>query len=194
MCQKMNSSTDDEIAEIERSARCELMSHQTNNSNSSLNNTAASGNRVASMGSVDTYNSDDFVEGDLLVNFPSRGASTSSQVMGGYDGGTWSSYGKAKQRNSVSLNPMDMRAALAGLSDLVDSDDDDDKTVKKEKAPSPPQVSNPKASGGPDHRPLVGGFAAAAYEASRVDYYKKQGKDVRGHQAPKARPQYPRYP
>ena len=51
-------------------------------------------------------------------------------------------------------------------------------------APQPQQpagLKNPHGSGGPEHRPLVGGFAAAAYEAARVDYYKKLGKDVRGH-------------
>ena len=30
-------------------------------------------------------------------------------------------------------------------------------------------------SGSAEHRPLVGGFSAAAYESSRLDFYKKQG-------------------
>eukprot|EP01082_Thalassiosira_pseudonana_P000602 g1422.t1 g1422 contig10:2057992-2058512(+) len=57
------------------------------------------------------------------------------------------------------------------------------------------KTPNPKASGGPDHRPLVGGFSAAAYEAARVDHYKKQGKEVRGHQErPMGYNNFPRYP
>jgi len=144
------------------------------------------------MGSVETFNSKDYAKGDLLLGFPSPGATTSSQTTGGKNVIAVSSLpasGKAKQRNSVSLNPMAMRSALAGLSDLDDSDDD-------EKAPPHPPVLNPKASGGPEHRPLVGGFAAAAYEAARVDHYKKQGMEVRGHNAPKPRSRnnYPRYP
>ena len=97
---------------------------------------------------------------------------------------------KAKQRNSVSLNPM-APSALAGLQDLVDSDSDDEDTSP---AQPEPHIPNLKASGGPDHRPLVGGFAAAAYEAARVDFYKKKGVEVKGHR-PKRRPQsYRQYP
>eukprot|EP00986_Skeletonema_menzelii_P014285 scaffold9249_cov151-Skeletonema_menzelii.AAC.9 len=96
---------------------------------------------------------------------------------------------KAKQRNSVSLNAMPNNA-LAGLQDLVDSESDDEELPS---APAP-HVPNLKASGGPEHRPLVGGFAAAAYEAARVDYYKKRGMNVNGHQPPRPPRSYPRYP
>ncbi|KAL9181428.1 hypothetical protein ACHAXT_010233 [Thalassiosira profunda] len=127
---------------------------------------------------------------------PSAAPTAKTSVGEGDDGHETSlpSVGKAKQRNS--LNPLAMRGALAGLADLDDSEGEDGKQPQhKPKAPSPPQATNPKASGGPEHRPLVGGFAAAAYEAARVDYYKKRGKEVRGHQAPNPRPDnYPRYP
>jgi hypothetical protein len=109
------------------------------------------------------------------------------------------SAGKARQRNSISLNVAGT-GLLAGLS-VYDSDDDDDNTdgVKNaSSAPIPAVVSNPKASGGPQHRPLVGGFAAAAYEAARVDYYKKQGMEVTGHDnvqiKPRSRGGLPKYP
>jgi len=46
---------------------------------------------------------------------------------------------------------------------------------------SQPSKTNPNSTGGPEHRPLVGGFAAAAYEAARLDHYKKRGKLVNGH-------------
>ena len=97
---------------------------------------------------------------------------------------------KAKQRNSVSLNAMMPNNALAELQDLVDSDSDD------EEPPSvpAPHVPNLKASGGPEHRPLVGGFAAAAYEAARVDYYKQRGMNVNGHHPSRPPRSYPRYP
>lgn len=187
----MVSAVEDEIAEIERG---EFMIPPGHNS---FDHNATPGNRPSSMGSVDTFNSKDYEKGDLLVSFPSQGAS--SQIAGGKNvqnvdiGSSSSSSGKAKQRNSVSLNPMAMRSALAGLSDMEDSDDEGGMPKKKVQAPPPPQ--NPKASGGPDHRPLVGGFAAAAYEAARVDYYKKQGTDCRGHQPkPRSHQHYPRYP
>jgi len=97
---------------------------------------------------------------------------------------------KAKQRNSISLNTMMPNNALAELQDLVDSDSDEE-----EPSPAPaPHVPNLKACGGPEHRPLVGGFAAAAYEAARVDYYKKRGMNVRGHQPPRPPRSAPRYP
>jgi hypothetical protein len=91
-----------------------------------------------------------------------------------------SAVAKAKQRNSKSFNPL-MPNALAGLKDLVDSDSDSEEPSSAQ--PAPPHAPNLQASGGPDHRPLVGGFAAAAYEAARVDYYKKKGMTVKGHRS-----------
>ncbi len=98
---------------------------------------------------------------------------------------------KTMQRNSISLNGSMMPSnTLAELQDLAGSDNDDEEPPF---IPAP-HVPNLKASGGPQHRPLVGGFAAAAYEAARVDYYKKRGVSVRGHQPSKPRRSAPRYP
>lgn len=67
-----------------------------------------------------------------------------------------------ERRNSVMMTP----AGMLGEVDFDDSDDD---------SSSPPNGASPV--GGADnqnHRPLVGGFAAAAYEAARADHLKRQ--------------------
>lgn len=64
------------------------------------------------------------------------------------------------RRNSVVMQPV----ALGGLAGLDDSDygssDDDDAVSPGNSAPEVP-----------NHRPMVGGFAAAAYEAARAHHY-----------------------
>jgi hypothetical protein len=71
----------------------------------------------------------------------------------------------APRRSSVYMSPVGM----GGLLDVdFDSEDDDNSS-------GPPKGAPP--SGGninQNHRPMVGGFAAAAYEAARADHYKKQ--------------------
>ena len=139
--------------------------------------------QLESISSTDSFNSIDYKLGDLLVSFPNQtiaSATTSSQKVGvdarsGAASSSMPPWGEAKQRNSVSLNPMAVRKALAGLIDW------NAKPVKEEsKVPK-----NPNACGGPDNRPLVGGFAAAAYEAAQVDFYKKRRiEHVRGHRQP----------
>jgi hypothetical protein len=131
-----------------------------------------------------------------MLNFPG-----SSAIMGFEDDFDFdvSTSNKAKQRNSICLSNVN----LAGLSDY----DSDNGTLPSKQPPkrSSSKVSNSNASGGPEHRPLVGGFAAAAYEAARVDYYKKKGMKVNGHDSfpsdQKTRPKVmlrsgnlPRYP
>jgi len=97
--------------------------------------------------------------------------------------------GGGPKRNSVMLQPMAGGSLLPDFDD-IDSEEEDNK------APPPPQPqaappaaipggpipgvqsgsgasSAPKA-GDPNHRPLVGGFAAAAYEAARAHHYKAQ--------------------
>jgi hypothetical protein len=176
----------DEIADIEKSACGGFLLPGTNNAPS--NNKSTRSNQVTlPMNRVGTQNSRDHEKGCSLDGFPgqSNGSGISSLSLSG----------KTKQRKSISVNPMAMRGAMADLADLVDSDDEDEKkSPRREKALPPPHVSNPKASGGPEHRPLVGGFAAAAYEAARVDHYKKMGKEVRGHNPPRLASYYPRYP
>uniref|UniRef100_A0A7S2HJI8 Uncharacterized protein n=1 Tax=Helicotheca tamesis TaxID=374047 RepID=A0A7S2HJI8_9STRA len=107
------------------------------------------------------------------------------------------------RRNSVVLNPVAM-GGLAGLidfddSDYEDSDDDGGRPGGPAGGPMPGNSSgfNPAASGGPDHRPMVGGFAAAAYEAAREYHYKNQGRQVRTSQMGSrshGRPNAPSYP
>jgi len=109
------------------------------------------------------------------------------------------SWGEVKQSNSVSLDPMVIRKALAGLIDSNgdddhdhNGDDDDDAKPVKEESKVP---KNPSARGRPEHRPLVGGFTAAAHEAAQVDFYKKRGiEHVRGHCQPSRHFRYLRSP
>jgi hypothetical protein len=63
-------------------------------------------------------------------------------------------------------------AALGGLDDS-DYESDEEETPQQ----APPQPANA------NHRPLVGGFAAAAYEAARADHLARQAK--KKAQAPK---------
>ena len=123
-----------------------------------------------------------------------RGSSMLAQSMG--DSGSSSSVdpgplvvnsqnggGSAAKRQSAVLQPI---AGLSGMLDLDDSDydsADEDKitppTREKEQQKHPQAVTGIPAGsgpGGPNHRPLVGGFAAAAYEAARSDHYKKVAK------------------
>ena len=76
-----------------------------------------------------------------------------------------------------------MRDTLADIADFVDSDsEEEDATSNNKKMKSAMSTrANSENTGGPGHRPLVGGFAAAAYEAARLDHYKKKGKPVNGH-------------
>ncbi|KAL7563414.1 hypothetical protein ACA910_016511 [Epithemia clementina (nom. ined.)] len=68
---------------------------------------------------------------------------------------------------------------MAGGIGLVDFDDSDYESEEEapQQAPAPkPPVNNGAGAGGPNHRPLVGGFAAAAYEAARAQHYAEQQK------------------
>lgn len=169
-------SLDDELAEIEEAASsCLNLTEQSTVTSSSCAATETDGGNTAGL----SHNN----EKEILTNV------SENEDIKLMNGNTAAST-KAKQRNSVSLNSM-MPNALASLQDLVDSESDDE---EPKSAPAP-HVPNLKASGGPEHRPLVGGFAAAAYEAARVDYYKKQGMSVNGHKRPSRPPRsHPRYP
>lgn len=74
------------------------------------------------------------------------------------------------KRQSIVLQPM----ALGGLVDFDDSDYESD----EDQSPPPPLAPTPQkagtGSGGMNHRPLVGGFSAAAYEAARAHHYAAQ--------------------
>jgi hypothetical protein len=65
-------------------------------------------------------------------------------------------------------------AAAPGIG-LVDFDDDDyeseEEVAPKAPAPKVAPANNPGAPGG---RPLVGGFAAAAYEAAKAHHFAQQ--------------------
>ena len=171
----MVASVDDDIAEIERG---EFMSHQDKICNSGKQMTLGLGKKV----DEDKYCSND--------GFVPPSYSTASYQH--YNTHTINSTNNdsrpphiAKQRSSISVNPLSMRDTLADIADLVDSDSEEEEGTttcdNKQMPSSQPSKTNRNSTGGPEHRPLVGGFAAAAYEAARLDHYKKKGKLVNGH-------------
>mmetsp|Transcript_6419 Transcript_6419/g.9452 ORF Transcript_6419/g.9452 Transcript_6419/m.9452 type:complete len:198 (+) Transcript_6419:149-742(+) len=81
--------------------------------------------------------------------------------------------GPAIKRGSVALKPM---SGIGGLVDFDDSDFDDSDEEDALHLPGAPMPGSANAVGGPNHRPLVGGFAAAAYEAARAHHYQNVGK------------------
>jgi len=106
---------------------------------------------------------------ELLVGFPDTASyEPTSSVQPTDRPGRTSQAGGSRVMKRCSLAPAAMRTALVGL----DSDDGDEDGETK------PSNNNPLASGGPGHRPLVGGFAAAAYEAAREAHYRKQNIQV----------------
>ena len=120
---------------------------------------------------------------NLLVDFPERnpvsrgkvdvaaatlGTSDFAPEAGGGGGG-----GGGKKRQSVVLQPM---AGLGAFLDPDDSDFDDSDEEDSGPLPGAPMPGASDAVGGPNHRPLVGGFAAAAYEAARAHYYANKAK------------------
>lgn len=74
----------------------------------------------------------------------------------------------AAKRQSAILQPMagGLGAALGGLDDS-DYESEEEETPQQAPAPAPANAN---------HRPLVGGFAAAAYEAARADHLARQAK------------------
>mmetsp|Transcript_29965 Transcript_29965/g.49461 ORF Transcript_29965/g.49461 Transcript_29965/m.49461 type:complete len:194 (+) Transcript_29965:153-734(+) len=77
------------------------------------------------------------------------------------------------KRGSVALKPL----GLGGLVDFDDSDFDDSDEEDMHDLPGAPMPGSKEMVGGPNHRPLVGGFAAAAYEAARAHHYAQVDKD-----------------
>jgi hypothetical protein len=71
-----------------------------------------------------------------------------------------------------------MFAPAAGGAGPIDlgADFEDDYDSEEEQAQAPPQPKLPAANnpGAPGGRPMVGGFAAAAYEAAKAHHYAQQ--------------------
>ena len=110
--------------------------------------------------------------------------SSLSDVMGFEDDYDSSTSSKICKRNSICLN------GLNTISTASSSDCGAGKNAPKKKTlfrSSSSSISTNSSSRAPDHRPLVGGFAAAAYEAARADFYAKQGIEANGHESSKSR-------
>jgi len=113
--------------------------------------------------------------GSSLFSGPGAGAGEKTQLRAGAPtpkplNGTSQPSGGATRRASNVMMPGALGGGLGfGIdfddSDYEDSDDDD----------GPPPGANPSGkggatAGGPNHRPYVGGFAAAAYEAAKAHH------------------------
>jgi len=173
------SSTLDELEQIERSAR----------GGPSAGSSADKGDRrrgssmFAGSDAVMNYKSSkgESKPSDLLEDFPRR------EIAPKPSGGNSHFYsqpapvkppenkprpiGTAIKRGSVALKPM---SGLGGLVDFDDSDFDD--SDDDEPYGNSGHTPGANAVGGPNHRPLVGGFAAAAYEAARAHHYSNVNK------------------
>jgi len=82
------------------------------------------------------------------------------------------------KRASVVLQPM-----AGGIGFDYESSDEEDNS------PAPVVQPNGTGTGGPNHRPMVGGFAAAAYEAARAHHYAAQQKKKKNKNGDGRRPQ-----
>ena len=114
--------------------------------------------------------------GSSLFSGPGSGAGNSININSksndpkGGDGGTPDPQerppGGVSRRASSVLQP----GALGGIGGLgIDFNDSDYEDSDEEVDDGPGNV-NGQGTGGPNHRPYVGGFAAAAYEAARAHH------------------------
>lgn len=142
------SSTKDELREIEKSAQA--MGREASMQLPGVE--GPSQRTMADSSCTSMYLEDDSYYGDSL-NYSSDMSWKTSEGPGG------------NRRNSAMMTP----AGMLGLDEVDFDDSDDDDGV------SPPNGASPVGgAGNQNHRPLVGGFAAAAYEAARADHVKKQ--------------------
>mmetsp|Transcript_30764 Transcript_30764/g.35082 ORF Transcript_30764/g.35082 Transcript_30764/m.35082 type:complete len:183 (+) Transcript_30764:175-723(+) len=166
------SSTLDELEQIERSARAGPDKEDRRRGSSMFSGPGAVMNYKNSKGGSKKSE-------QLLEDFPRRDPKQS----GGTNNQFFSQPSPAKavenkprpggvaiKRGSVALKPM------SGLGGLVDFDDSDFDDSDEDEAYSNSRTPGKNAVGGPNCRPLVGGFAAAAYEAARAHHYSNMSK------------------
>ncbi len=106
--------------------------------------------------------SEDRRRGSSIFSGAGAGAGESNAQGGAPQGGG------AVRRSSSVLQP----GALGGIGFGIDFDDSDydDSDDEDEPPAAVPSGQAGAPTGGPNHRPYVGGFAAAAYEAARMHH------------------------
>ena len=120
-------------------------------------------------------------DGDLLVDFPEKADSDMDNEMDmddsyAYSGGSstgnskYSSQYTSTKSSSSNSNNKARRGEAARMQELADSQ---------------------SLPGGKDHRPLVGGFAAAAYEAAKAHHYSTRKEPGSTSSIPRDRPPPP---
>lgn len=146
-------STKDELHEMEKSAR--MMSRGVTNNGAP----PTASQRTMDSSCTSMYIEDDSFYNSSFNDSPDMSWQSSKASMDHLK----SSIRSDPRRNSVLMSP----AGMIGLDDIDFDDYDDDDSGNQKMSPS-------SGTGNPNHRPMVGGFAAAAYEAARADHYKKQ--------------------
>ena len=183
-------STLDELEEIERSARVgpgRSVSPTAPTSKGDRRRGSSCFTGVDAMAEYkdSTVNTKGGAKGQMLEDFPKRNTEQPAPVKPpeNVSRPTPPAY-TAVKRGSVALKPM---SGLGGLVDFDDSDFDDSDEELDFRLPGAPMPGSAEAVGGPNHRPLVGGFAAAAYEAARAHHYQSVNKPTKPVEVPKRR-------
>jgi hypothetical protein len=143
-------STKDELLEIERSAQM-------------MGNGGGKNDGAPSQRTLDSSCTSMYVEDDSFYNSSFSTEMSWQSSKASMDHRKNSVPPGGPRRNSVLMTP----TGMLGLNDIDFEDSDDDDSATPKPAPA-------SGTGNPNHRPLVGGFAAAAYEAARADHFKKQ--------------------
>lgn len=179
----MSYSTSDELEAIERAARggppgsasealAPSSSKDTSNVDARRGSSMFLGDGNSAINSDDAGEDEKYDGDDLLVDFPH------SDDEDEYD---------LDDDAPRSVQPHTSATAISGMKrGIEDFDDDDHRGGRRELPGAPmPGSSGPRpppgktatpATGSKEYRPMVGGFAAAAYEAAREYHYQSQSR------------------
>lgn len=189
----MSCSTRDELEAIERAARGESsgsasdtpapsLSKGTGKVDARRGSSMFSGDGLSAIYSDDIGEDEKYDGDDLLVDFPQ------SDDEDDYD---------SDEALPYSGQPHTSATASSGMKrGIEDFDDDNHRSGRRElpgapmpgsscPRPPPEKTTTAPATGSKEYRPMVGGFAAAAYEAAREYHYQSQSRQQQPQNIPK---------